>query len=209
MLQPQLTSAQRRIYNAAIYLFAEKGSTQVTVSELADTAGVARGTIYNHVDSVQTLFEDVAVHLANEMNQRILSALRQQQDPALKLATGVRHYIRRAHEEPAWGNFISRFGFSSAALRRLGSGAPVQILMDGVQSGQYRIRADQLSAVITMIGSSVLGAIYLVREGLRTWRDAGTDCAELLLRALGVSEEQARALATAELLPLPEPRLAG
>jgi len=40
MLQPELTSAQRRIYNAAIYLFAEKGSTQVTVSELADTAGV-------------------------------------------------------------------------------------------------------------------------------------------------------------------------
>ncbi|MAY01070.1 MAG: TetR family transcriptional regulator [Oceanospirillaceae bacterium] len=207
MLQPQLTSAQRRIYNAAIYLFAEKGSTQVTVSELADTAGVARGTIYNHVDSVQTLFEDVAVHLANEMNQRILSALRQQQDPALKLATGVRHYIRRAHEDPAWGNFISRFGFSSAALRRLGSGAPMQILMDGVQTGQYRIRADQLSAVITMIGSSVLGAIYLVREGLRTWRDAGTDCAELLLRALGVSEERARALATAELPPLPEPRI--
>jgi len=53
----------------------------------------------------------------------------------------------------------------------------------------------------------VLGAIYLVREGLRTWRDAGSDCAELVLRALGLSEEQARALATAELLPLPEPRL--
>jgi hypothetical protein len=58
-----------------------------------------------------------------------------------------------------------------------------------------------------MIASSVLGAIYLVREGLRTWRDAGSDCAELVLRALGLSEEQARALATAELLPLPEPRL--
>ena len=206
MLQPRLTTAQRRIYNAALYLFAEKGSAQVTVSELADVAGVARGTIYNHVDSVQSLFEDVAIHLADEMNQRILSAFRLQPDPAAKLAAGIRCYIRRAHEEPAWGNFISRFGFSSVALRRLGSGAPVQILMDGIQRSQYRIRQDQLTAVITMTASSVLGAIYLVREGLRTWRDAGSDCAELILRALGLPDDKARELATAELLPLPEIR---
>ncbi|MCD8522452.1 MAG: TetR/AcrR family transcriptional regulator [Saccharospirillaceae bacterium] len=207
MLQPGLTTAQRRIYNAALQLFAEKGATQVTVRELADIAGVARGTVYNHVDSIQNLFEEVAVTLATEMNQRIVSSFRQQSDPAAKLAAGIRLYVRRAHEEPAWGNFISRFGFSSTALRRLGAGAPVQVLMDGIQCGQYRVRADQLSAVVTMIASSVLGAIYLVREGLRTWRDAGSDCAELVLRALGLSEEQARALATAELLPLPEPRL--
>ncbi len=206
MLQPELTSAQRRIYNAAIQLFAEKGATQVTVRELADAAGVARGTIYNHVDSVQTLFEDVAVYLADEMNQRILHTFRQQSDPSARLAAGVRYYVRRAHEEPAWGNFISRFGFSSAALRRLGSGAPVQVLMAGVQSGQYRIRQDQLSAVITMIGSSVLGAMYLVREGLRTWRDAGSDCAELLLRALGLPADKARELAIAELPLLTEAR---
>lgn len=206
MLQPGLTTAQRRIYNAALQLFAEKGASQVTVRELADTAGVARGTIYNHVDSIENLFEDVAIHLADEMNQRILSALRAQPDPAAKLAAGIRHYVRRAHEDPAWGRFISRFGFNSAALRRLGSGAPVQILMDGIQRGLYQVRQDQLSAVITMVASSVLGSIYLVREGLRTWRDAGSDCAELVLRALGLPAEQARLLAVAELPPLPEPR---
>lgn len=206
MLQPGLTTAQRRIYKAAIHLFAEKGSTQVTVRELADIAGVARGTVYNHVDSIEDLFEDVAVDLADEMNHRILNAFRQHPDPAAKLAAGIRHYVRRAHEDPAWGDFISRFGFNSVALRRLGSGAPVQILLDGIQRGQYQVRQDQLSAVITMAASSVLGAIYLVREGLRTWRDAGSDCAELVLRALGIPADEARALATAELMPLPEPR---
>jgi hypothetical protein len=146
------------------------------------------------------------VHLADEMNHRILNAFRQHPDPAAKLAAGIRHYVRRAHEDPAWGDFISRFGFNSVALRRLGSGAPVQILLDGIQRGQYQVRQDQLSAVITMATSSVLGAIYLVREGLRTWRDAGSDCAELVLRALGIPADEARALATAELMPLPEPR---
>ena len=45
----QLSTAQRRIYKAAVRLFAEKGATQLNVSDLAQEAGVARGTIYNNV----------------------------------------------------------------------------------------------------------------------------------------------------------------
>ena len=88
----------------------------------------------------------------------------------------------------------------------MGAGAPVQLLLDGIQRGHYQVRTDQLSGVITMIGSSVLGAIYLVRQGLRTWRDAGSDCAELVLRSLGVAPERAQQLAQGELPALPEPR---
>lgn len=206
MLQPGLTTAQRRIYQAALKLFAEKGVTRISVSELAEQAGVARGTVYNNVSCVDTLFEDVSQSLTLEMNQRIVSSFRQLHDADARLAAGIRLYVRRAHEEPAWGQFISRFGFTSAPLRRLGAGAPVQILVEGIQRGHYSVKADQLPAVITMISSSVLGAIYLVREGLRTWRDAGSDCAELVLRSLGVPAERARELAHAELPVLPEPR---
>ena len=206
MTQPGLTPAQRRIYRAALYLFAEKGVTQVSVRELAEQAGVARGTVYNHVDSVETLFEQVSEALTREMNQRIVQSFRHSHDSDSRLATAIRLYIKRAHEEPAWGQFISRFGFTSPPLRRLGAGAPVQLLLDGIQRGHYQVRTDQLSAVITMIGSSVLGAIYLVRQGVRTWRDAGSDCAELVLRSLGVAPERAQQLAQGELPALPEPR---
>jgi len=53
-----------------------------------------------------------------------------------------------------------------------------------------------------MIGGSVLTAITLVQEGHRTWRDAGSDIAELALRALGLSKDEAKQLATVELPPL-------
>lgn len=199
MLQPDLSTAQRRIYQAALSLFAEKGISQVSVSELADRAGVARGTIYNHIDSIESLFNDVAQTLTDEMNQRIHSSFRHISDPDLRLAVGIRLYVKRAHQEPEWGLFISRFGFSSPVLRRLGAGFPMQILVDGIGRGHYTIQADQVSAMIAMIGSSVLGAMYLVREGLRTWRDAGSDCAEMILRALGVPEARARQLAHSDL----------
>lgn len=206
MLQSGHTTAQRRIYQAALKLFAERGVTRISVRELAEHAGVARGTVYNNIGSVEQLFEDVSQSLTLEMNQRIVSSFRQLPDADARLAAGIRLYVRRAHDEPAWGQFISRFGFTSAPLRRLGAGAPVQILIDGIQRGHYSVRADQLPAVITMISSSVLGAIYLVREGLRTWRDAGSDCAELVLRSLGVPAERAHRIAHDELPLLSESR---
>lgn len=204
MLQPSSSAAQRRIYQAALRLFGEKGTQNVSVKELAESAGVARGTIYNHVDSIEALFEDVAQTLSAEMNQRLALSFRQISDPSMRLAIGIRLYIKRAHDDPEWGLFVSRFGFHSAALRRLGASQPIQILVDGIQSKRYSMNIDQLSSCIAMLTSSVLGAMYLVRDGLRTWRDAGTDCAELMLRALGVPAAQARQLATTELPMLAE-----
>jgi hypothetical protein len=46
--------------------------------------------------------------------------------------------------------------------------------------------------------------MWLVLEGRKSWREAGSDAAELMLRSIGVTAEEARALATIELPPLPE-----
>ena len=55
-----LNPAQQRIHAAALKLFAERGVTQVNVSDLAQAAGVARGTIYNNLSNPDGLFEEVA-----------------------------------------------------------------------------------------------------------------------------------------------------
>ena len=54
-----------------------------------------------------------------------------------------------------------------------------------------------------MIAGSVQAAMMLVLEGHKTWRDAGADTAELLLKALGIDAIEARALSATELPPLP------
>lgn len=203
MLNPSGSSAQRRLYQAAIHLFAERGIDQVSISDLAERANVARGTVYNHIDSIESLFEEVASTLTQDMNQRVLLSLRHYNDNNSKLAAAIRLYIKRAHEEPEWGLFISRFGFISPALRQLGSGVLVKLLLHGMERGHYQVRTDQLSTALVTICSSVIGAMYLVREGLRTWRDAGSDCAEMVLRALGLSAELARAIAQQPLQTIP------
>jgi AcrR family transcriptional regulator len=195
--------ARQRIHAAAMKLFAERGVTKVNISELAAAAGMARGTIYSHVPDVERLFEVVAAGLAHEMIARVTAGFAGVADPAARLSIGVRQYVRRAHEEPPWGRFMSRFGLSPALLQALLDSDPLADLRAGVDSGRYRIGREQLPAIVGLLAGGTLAAMLPVLEGHTTWRDSGTDTVELLLVALGIDRVQARAIATIELPPLP------
>jgi AcrR family transcriptional regulator len=197
-----MTPVQKRIHSAALQLFAEKGGGIITVSELASTAGLARGTIYNNLSSVESLFEDVATQLSAEMNHRVVSSADTHLDPAQRLANGIRIYIRRAHEEPQWGSFITRNAFSNKTLQELWSGPPVHDLLSGIAQSRYTFPQEQLTSVMSLIGGAVLAAMLLVLGGHKTWRVAGSETAELVLRALGIAPEEACSIALVELPPL-------
>lgn len=199
-----LSQARRRIHAAAMKLFAERGVTKVNVSELAAEAGMARGTIYSHVPDVDNLFEEVAAQLAQEMTARVVAGFSEVVDPAMRLSIGVRQFIRRAHEEPMWGRFISRFGLSHAFMGEVLSSAPMADLQAGIDSGRYAIGRDQALAMTGLLAGGTLAAMLPVLDGHRTWRDIGADTVELLLVALGLARDEARSLARVELPPLAE-----
>lgn len=144
------SSSLSRVHKAALRLFAERGSTVITVSELAEAARVARGTIYNNRLSPDTLFEDIASQLSEEMNSRIIKTLAHEKDPAIRLAKGIRMYIRRAHEEPDWGKFICKFAFSNKAMLGLWTGqdSPVPDVLQGLDFQRYNFRKEQLISVM-------------------------------------------------------------
>lgn len=197
------TPARRRIQYAAMKLFAEQGVTRVNVSELAAAAGMARGTVYSNVPDIDSLFEEVAAELVRDMVDRVMLGFVGIEDPAHRLAVGVRLYIRRAHEEPMWGRFMSRFALSTESLQAVLATDPAVNLRAGMESGRYRIRPEQLQAMLGMLTGSTLAAMLPVLEGLATWREVGSDTAELLLIVLGLDREEARELARAELPVLP------
>ena len=205
-VQISVTGVQNRIHDAALRLFAEKGSTQLSVRELADAAGLARGTIYNHYGSLEALFEKVAAAVVFEMQQRLSHLLGETEEPATQLALSMRATVRRAHDEPHWGRFINRFGVSEPTLQMIWNGPLMDNLQHGVAKGRYDLSSDQIPAAGAHIGGSLLAAMLLVLEGHRTWRAASSDVAELSLRALGLSRAEAQRLAALDLPPLPPAR---
>ena len=190
-----------RISDAAIKLFAERGVTRVSVSELASAAGVARGTIYNNLPDPDALFESVAAQLGGEMHARVAASFAGFQDPAERLAYGIRFFVRRAHEEPHWGRFLARFALSETSLQQVWGSQMLRDMTAGIQQRRYAIQPEQLDTAMNMVAGSVLGAMFLMLEGHKGWREAGTDIAEFVLVALGLSRHEARDLASR---PLPQ-----
>jgi AcrR family transcriptional regulator len=74
---PGVVTVSRRLVDAAIELFRNHGYAEVTVSQIADLAGVAKGSVYRHFDSkdalftaaVQTIVADVAAEFEAAMNE--------------------------------------------------------------------------------------------------------------------------------------------
>jgi AcrR family transcriptional regulator len=198
-----MTSAQQRIHEAALRLFAEKGTSAITVSELAAEAGIARGTIYNNIESPSDLFETVAAELASEMYQRVTASFADVADPAERLTNGIRFFIRRAHDEPHWGRFLVRFSFSSRSLQSMWDGPPMEDLLIGLSQRRYDFPPGQLPSVVAVIAGSTIASMGLVLKGYKTWQDAGSETAALVLRSLGISSAEARRLASKKLPLLP------
>ena len=81
-------------------------------------------------------------------------------------------------------------------------GQPSVDLVNGLKSGRYRFNRQQVPSILAMIAGAGLSAMFMVLEGHTTWRDAGSDAAELVLRALGVDPDEAHRIARSELPPL-------
>jgi len=195
-----ISSAQRQIHRAALKLFGERGATQVNVKELAQAAGVARGTIYNNLDDLAGLFDAVAVQLAAQMSAQVEQAILGLDDPVQRLATGVRLHVRGAARDPAIGRFIVRFGFSAAALREIWTGQALSDLRAGRARGFYDFSENGIDSIVGFISGATIGAIASALERPESAEDAGMEAAERILVALGLARPQARFCARA---PLP------
>jgi AcrR family transcriptional regulator len=77
-IRAQLIEARRnQILDAAAQVFAEKGFHRATTREIASTAGISEGTIYNYFDNKESLLIGITVRLSQleSMNEELVEAL--------------------------------------------------------------------------------------------------------------------------------------
>lgn len=199
-------ATERRIHSAALRLFAARGSKDVTMSELAEEADVARGTLYRNVQSIDQLFEQARAQLVFDLHDSNARAMDDHRDldPPLRLATAIRMIVRRAHEDPAMGRFLVQFGLTDESLRQALVGPPMADIEAGIRAGRYSVVPEMALSLVSLLIGAVVSAMWMVLEGRQTWREAGTGTGELILCALGIPRGEAVQLASAPLPALPE-----
>jgi AcrR family transcriptional regulator len=196
-------SMERRISVAAMRLFTEKGAADVTISDLANEAGIARGTLYRNFESTEELFNKVVADFADQMHERITTTFVGIEDAAMRLAIGVRLWVRYAHENPLRGRFAVRFALTEPSLRAMFAGPPMRDVSAGIVAGRYHVDESMTPSIASLVIGATVSAMWMVQEGHQTWREAGSSTAELLLRALGIDTLEAHTISVAELPALP------
>lgn len=182
-------------------VFAETGAEQLGVSELADAAGVSRGTIYNNLDDPVVRYTDLSPIMALELRDLITQAFVGEDDPAKRIVIAIKAIIRRAHSAPVWADFVIRHVLVDPELQRFWSTLPANELRRGHEMGLFDFELNEISSVTSVMGGSALIGMLYVRQGVRGWRDSGVEIAELVLRSVGVSKSKARSYA---MLTLPD-----
>lgn len=131
-----------RIIEAALGLIAEHGLGGVTMTSVAEAAGVARQTLYNHYRDVDSIVGAVIERHNEESLRRLRAVLATVDAPADRLEHLVRHIAAiRAHAHPTLG---FQYGLSAgvqATLRQYDDAIRAliaEILQDGIDRADFR-----------------------------------------------------------------------
>jgi AcrR family transcriptional regulator len=142
--------AEQRIMAAAFALSAERGISGVTMSAVADHAGVARQTLYNHFPDVESIVV-AAYELHHEASVAGLNQVLAAADgPVAKLAQFIRYQVAAVAHGHHGAVHVSSLSPGAQQRIHLLHAQVIDmisdILIDGVASGVFRPELDVLAA---------------------------------------------------------------
>ena len=190
---------RRALIDAARRILAERGTVDVSIQEITETADIGFGSFYNHFDSKAELFEVAVGEVLEEYGAALDSACEHLDDAAEIYAVGVRMTTRLASTQPAVAQVLVQVGLSYAWSERGLAARALRDIRRGIADGRFGIDDARLGLVST--AGCVLAFITLSLERPGELGDVDADAlTEMLLRMLGMTP---RAAASVAHRPLP------
>jgi AcrR family transcriptional regulator len=185
-----------RLLSTAIRISAEKGPAAMTIDDVVVGAEVSRGSFYKYFPSVEALVAEVAMQIANELIRMAEPVVVDFQDPAERVAAGIRLVSRTAIDHPVVAAFIVRLGWPDVR----GPGMLLDFVRRDLSAGirQRRFARMPITLALNIVSGAVLGAAHCMLAP-DCERDFAEQSAAAALRALGVDADEAKRISTRRL----------
>jgi AcrR family transcriptional regulator len=185
-----------KILEAAFGLLGNEKGLTVRIEEICAAAAISRGTFYNYFTSLEQLFEVLAIELSHDLNHALVSTFDETQSHAEGSNAAVQHYLNYARHDPAWAwamVHLSAFGptFGGEAWD-----ACYRAIEKGIEAGEFDVPNATVGR--DLMTGTVLAS---VRTTLRGGQSDPRVVAHHLLRAFGIPDARAKAIAEN---PLPD-----
>jgi len=184
---------RKKLLEAAKRVMAEKGAESTAIAEIAAAADVAAGTFYNYFRTRVEILDAVATSFVEEFRAVMTAIQKRVDDPAERIAVAIRLFLERVKEDRLWGWFMARYAPSLPVLRdQTRTIIREQIVADGLRRRRFHLPSTR--AVGDLIAGTSVTALRSILEG-RASVAIASEVAELVLRGLGVSLEEAAEIA--------------
>ncbi|OCL26510.1 hypothetical protein U472_10970 [Orenia metallireducens] len=165
-------SKKERLIQASIKLFAQQGYHNTTVAEIADEAGVAKGTVYWYFNSKEELFWGIIVSRIESINEKITEEVSKINKTAIeKIGTVIRLQLNLFKDNKNIVKMIHESSFSPGEnfykkmqqLRAIGINSVAKIVKEGQENGEFvvDIEAEELANfILGSISGSYNPSVY-------------------------------------------------
>ena len=193
-----------RLQESALQIIAAEGAAALSIDRLIQYAGVSRGTFYKYYDAPVTLVRELALGISNELIAQAEPLVQQVQDPAARIAIGLRALMQICCAHTVLGQFLVHLGWHDINQQHL--------MFDYVQRDiqqaqrQGRLPAMPTELALALVGACAIAGIQVMMRADRKRVDVPAQTAAAILRALGMGAQEAHTIASS---PMPEPLLPG
>ncbi len=202
--QARRARTRANILSTAFALFDERGVDQVTVEDVRESAGLARGSFYNYFLTYEHMLKELAAQIGRQINVEQSERFEDVANMAERIWCNVRYSILRTASDRACSEILIRVTPLVGAVN------------DHMRKHAERTLrlAVKRKAIDVPSGGVALDLGYgLVAVMIRRALNLGVNLKEIeaaglmLLRAFGVTEIEARRISRLPLPVLPELRL--
>jgi TetR/AcrR family transcriptional regulator, cholesterol catabolism regulator len=154
---------RQRLFEAAVELIAEQGFSATTVDDIAERAGVAKGTVYYNFPSKTALFEDLLRHGVGLLTADFRAAVAGK-PPGAAVSALVRAQLEYIRQYRSFAQLLlsemwrtnREWQQTLKLLREEAIGVIADVLQSGVDSGEFAADLD------VRLSSSALFGVGLV-----------------------------------------------
>lgn len=202
-VQRRQQRTREQLIRAAGSVIARHGVEGLRLREVTDAADVGFGSFYNYFASKDELVEAVAEELMLATARSLGAHVEALTDPVEAAAAAHRWFVRTAVDAPDAARLMVNLDQADVRFQERIVPFGRRLLEAGVAQGHFHPRAAPDTTVRYVVGAA-LAVTRAVLDG-RLDAEAEADTAEVMLLALGVDAERARAIAHRPLPSVPAP----
>lgn len=167
------------------------------MEQIAVSAGVTKGTVYNHFPTKDEIVHAVALSIAETIRERSAPARAVLKTGTEQIAAGCRRYLGLARSNPAWALLILDVASADTTFRRTIAGFVTTELRRGLRAKEFTVANE--AAALDLIAGATMEGMRRIAMG-KAHKHHAAAVTESILCGLGVNRARARRIATK---PLP------